>query len=236
MTGKKYNNMNRSDTIAKTVLSTFKVFIVIISFVNNSFSRFLILFPYNDTYRNISKELRGTFSVCCSFNYWFKTPCGEFATILIHNQHLDYWGVSQDELYDIAMANTPELLPYKFEDMMQIMMIMAREGNVPFSWYNKRQPMYILTNQYKINGAGCILYPELLKTFADMMGSDLCIIPSSIHETLLVPLMPNGKCHEMDWDEVVETVKEVNDTQLLPEEILSDHIYKYTRATGKITM
>ena len=170
------------------------------------------------------------------FNYWFKTPCGEFATILIHNQHLDYWGVSQDELYDIAMANTPELLPYKFEDMMQIMMIMAREGNVPFSWHNKRQPMYILTNLYKINGAGCILYPELLKTFADMMGSDLCIIPSSIHETLLVPLMPNGKCYEMDWDEVAETVKEVNDTQLLPEEVLSGHAYKYIRETEEIVM
>lgn len=170
------------------------------------------------------------------FNYWFKTPCGEFATILIHNQHLDYWGVSQDELYDIAMANTPELLPYRFEDMMQIMMLMAVEGDVPFANYHRRQPMYILSNQYKINGAGCILYPEVLKTFADMMGSDLCIIPSSIHETLLVPLMPTGMCYEMDWDEVGEGVKEINGTQLAPEEILSDHPYKYIRETGKIVM
>lgn len=170
------------------------------------------------------------------FNYWFKTPCGEFATILIHNQHLDYWGVSQDELYDIAMANTPELLPYRFEDMMQIMMLMAVEGDVPFANYHRRQPMYILSNQYKINGAGCILYPEVLKTFADMMGSDLCIIPSSIHETLLVPLMPTGMCYEMDWDEVGEAVKEINDTQLTPEEVLSNHPYKYIRATGEIVM
>lgn len=170
------------------------------------------------------------------FNYCLKTPCGEFATILIHNQHLDYWGVSQDELYNIAMANTPELLPYKFEDMMQIMMLMAVEGDVPFANYHRRQPMYILSNQYKINGAGCILYPEVLKTFADMMGSDLCIIPSSIHETLLVPLMPTGMCYEMDWDEVGEAVKEINDTQLAPEEILSDHPYKYIRETGKIVM
>ena len=76
----------------------------------------------------------------------------------------------------------------------------------------------------------------MLKTFADMMGSDLCIIPSSIHETLLVPLMPNGKCYEMDWDEVAETVKEVNDTQLLPEEVLSGHAYKYIRETEEIVM
>lgn len=170
------------------------------------------------------------------FNYWFKPPCGEYATILIHNKHLDYWEVSQDELYDIAMANTPELLPYNFMDMMQIMMLMAVEGKLHFTDYLRMQPMYILTNQYKINGAGCILYPELLKTFADMMGSDLCIIPSSVHETLLVPLMPTGMCYEMDWEEVSKMVQEINDTQLALEEVLSDHAYKYIRATGEIVM
>ena len=170
------------------------------------------------------------------FNYWVKTPCGEFGTILIHNEHLSMWSVTKDELYDIAIANTPELLPYRFEDMVGIMAFMAIEGELPFGNCDIRHPMYILTNQYKINGAGCILYPELLKTLADKMESDLCIIPSSIHETLIIPVMPNGMCCEMDWDEVTEMVKEVNETQLMPGEILSDHAYKYVRVAGEIVM
>lgn len=48
--------------------------------------------------------------------------------------------------------------------------------------------MYVLTNRYKIHGNGCILYKNLLKKISEEWGCDICIIPSSVHETILMPM------------------------------------------------
>ena len=48
-------------------------------------------------------------------------------------------------------------------------------------------PMYVCSNTSKINGAGVILYDGLLKEFAERVDNNFYILPSSIHETLLIP-------------------------------------------------
>lgn len=83
-----------------------------------------------------------------------------------------------------------------------------------------------------MNGSIGILCPDLLKNFADEIQDDLYIIPSSIHEVLLVPAgetAGNGR-------ELSEMVQEVNRTQVEREETLSDHVYFYSRETDRITM
>ena len=92
-------------------------------------------------------------------------------------------------------------------------------------------PMYILSNTSKLNGAGCMLYDNVLTNIAAKLNSDLYIIPSSIHEVLLIPV------DYADSSEYLTTlVQEVNDTQLSRDEILSDHVYYYSRIDKKITM
>ena len=49
-------------------------------------------------------------------------------------------------------------------------------------------PMYVLSNHTKLNGSACILYQDLLKNFAEHLRSDLYILPSSIHEVLIIPV------------------------------------------------
>ena len=160
---------------------------------------------------------------------------------------LDGYGLNENpEGNAIAMANTPVILPYKFEDMVDIMMGLVFEGKLHFGNPKEMHQMYILTNRNKINGAGCILYPDVLKTFADMMVHDLYIIPSSVHETLLIPIFPDDEdvvedpdsiYYGMTQEEMLNAmIQEVNITQLTPEEVLSDHAYKYIRATGEIVM
>lgn len=92
-------------------------------------------------------------------------------------------------------------------------------------------PMYVLTNEHKFHGAGCILYSNFLKKIADEWGCDICIILSSIHETILIPMYMSRGCEEM-----AQMIREVNQTQLEPEEILSDHAYQFCRETGEIVM
>ena len=92
-------------------------------------------------------------------------------------------------------------------------------------------PMYVLTNQNKLNGASCILYEHLLEHFADRLCCDLYILPSSIHEVILIPATS-----DTSYQELSQMVQEVNDTQVSPEEILSDHVYYFSRSSGSIRM
>ena len=171
------------------------------------------------------------------FNYYFKVPCEGFATIQIHNQHLDMWKVSMEELCDVAMVNTTELMPYKIEETISMMVEMILNGEMEQE--EDCSPMYILTNENEINGAGVILYPDILEAVAQVTGCDLYILPRSMHETFLMPIefdSMSDSHREMVEKSLNEMVRDNNETELTSEEILSDHIYKYTRVTGKITM
>ena len=49
---------------------------------------------------------------------YFVTVCSfmaDFGTILIHNQHMELWDVTEEELYEAAIENTPNILPHRFE-------------------------------------------------------------------------------------------------------------------------
>ena len=95
----------------------------------------------------------------------------EYATILIHNQHLSLWGVTTEDLYKIAMENTPNLLPHRFESMENLLEKVERHPLPAFTDYN----MYVLTNKIKIHGSTCITYPRLLKRIADFLEDNLFI-------------------------------------------------------------
>ena len=90
-------------------------------------------------------------------------------------------------------------------------------------------PMYVLSNQRRVDGAACMLYPNLISDFADAAGSSLYIIPSSIHEVLILPT-----AHADENTEIKNMIKEINDTQVNAEEILSYSLYFYDRNERKI--
>ena len=143
----------------------------------------------------------------------------EYATILIHNEHLNFWDITQEELYEIAKENTPMLLPYLFEDMKNII---GEPVNVSFP---QEMEMYLLTNRTKINGAVSITYKGLLEEIAEKLNDNFYIVPSSIHEVLIIPWKSvKEKYTFKDFSEMIE---EVNETQLMDDEVLSNHIYFY---------
>lgn len=157
----------------------------------------------------------------------------ETSSILIKNTHMEHWGIDVNELFDIASFNTPKLLESDIKNLSEIVEnIMKNKGaDVTFPIeYKDESPMYVLTNKLKLYGACCILYKHLLEEFASSVKTDLYIIPSSIHEVLLVP-----KREEYDKEYLSELVREVNTTELSPEEVLSDHIYYYSRKDDAIS-
>ena len=151
----------------------------------------------------------------------------EYATILIHHEHLHMWNIDLEELHSIALDNSPKLLPYRFESIQSAF---SASTQLYSPWIENIE-MYILSNKLKIHGATCIAYPNLLEEIANQLQSDLIVIPSSIHEVLIIPktyidsqekLPPNYE----------SMISEVNDTQLTDDEILGDHAYYFRRDTG----
>ena len=92
--------------------------------------------------------------------------------------------------------------------------------------------IYILTNCYRTNGATALIYEKLLAQIADSFEKDLLILPSSIHEVLIIPVDHISKS---TLDHYATFIREVNETQLADDEILSDHAYYFQRATQMIT-
>ena len=81
--------------------------------------------------------------------------------------------------------------------------------------------MFVLTNDTKVNGAAAILNDDTRQEIADKVG-DFYVLPSSVHETLIIP-----KDAGMELRDLEQMVQEVNQTQVAPQERLSDHVYEY---------
>lgn len=158
------------------------------------------------------------------------------ASILIHNVHMKLWDISVEELYREAKENTQRLQGYEIKSMTEVLCeIMKAENLEEFDYEECRQelsdsvPMYVLSNKSRVEGAACMLYPNLIQDFADAIGSSFYIIPSSIHELLLLPAKEDKESRE-----IKSMICEINDTQVSTEEILSYSLYFYDREEGKI--
>jgi len=148
-----------------------------------------------------------------------------FGTILIHNSHLDFWDMTADDLHELAKENMRndfeivsmgEVMKGVFENLADGDL---ESGVIP----GPETDMYVLTAHTKLYGAVGMLHRELLNLFMQENGFEkLVILPSSVHEVLLIPY-DDG----MEKIDFMEMVKEVNGTELAPEEILSDSVYVY---------
>ena len=157
-------------------------------------------------------------------------------TITVRNNLMEMWGNPDiNDLYRIAKNNTQKRYKGSVFNMIEIMgdIISHNVDNIEpnivddffemnFTYEDNMIPMFVATNNKKVNGAGVILYEGLLKAFAEKIGCDFYILPSSIHEVIFVPA--NGN---MDVRYLIQMVKEVNATEVSPSEVLSDNVYKY---------
>lgn len=147
------------------------------------------------------------------------------ASILIYNNHLDMWEQTADMLYMIAQHNMkcrmPELLVPMSELIEEITGTKIRQ--------KEDINLYVLTNREKLYGASAMLYSDKVRELADRLKSDLMILPSSVHEVLLLP-----DDREQQYDFYRKMVEEVNTTQVEPEEVLSYSLYRYSREKAEI--
>ena len=147
-------------------------------------------------------------------------------TRIITNQMLETQKIDKASLLSLAVKNTARLCPSKVEllsdtiaNMFSSGVTSQEEELLPFLKSEKEQnevmSMYVLSNQSGIHGATVITYPNLLEQLAEKLQSSLIVIPSSIHETLVIKA-------DMPIEEATRMLREVNSSCVEEREILSE--------------
>ncbi len=143
------------------------------------------------------------------------------ATALIHDRHMEHWGLTTEELYRIASENMAgmDLLFHPMEQLLD-----------EYGLGDIESGMYVLSNASREFGAAVIAEPEVRRMCARELGGDYYVLPSSVHEVILLPAELAVSREELD-----ELVREVNKSCVSREEVLSGHAYRYSAKTGELS-
>lgn len=156
----------------------------------------------------------------------------QMTSMLVRNEHLACWGISEEEVRRRAEANTEKLLPCKFMDVYEPLQKIVGADTVGDERQQEivgKECMYVLTNHMETGGASAVLYPGRLEAIGTYFKENYYIIPSSIHEVLLIP---EGKA--ISEEDMEGIVREVNETGIQWEDFLSDHVYYYDREKKEV--
>ena len=159
------------------------------------------------------------------------------ATMTVKNSHMAQWRANPDMLWDAAVENSKRMLPAELLTMSYALGELVsgkapdvgKGENLLTGEVEKLDRMYVLSNRLRSYGAACVAYPHILNMIGQILKKDYYILPSSVHEVVIVPCSS-----ELDFDELDEMVKEINDTELDEEDVLSDHAYFVEYRTGKV--
>jgi hypothetical protein len=164
------------------------------------------------------------------------------ASVRVTNSLLSSWRITEEELKDTAYENMMKYDYPVIESMDDIMMKMMRrnfekefiddeydidaiiEGMISGMVKGYSCNMYVMTNQTRTKGAGSLLCREALQGFAERIGNGFYILPSSLHELILVPYEEDCSVKKLK-----QMVGEVNHSEVAEDEVLSDKVYYYDR-------
>lgn len=196
------------------------------------------LYDYNEakenlTLRFINKELnaelleevphKNFLDLAASVIYVYDLGKGTHCSICINHEILQGWGKSFEDVYLQAYQNLI------FEETVTMPMSEMLSKLIGTSVIEDDLSMYVLTSKRHINGAVHILKENILRYLSEEWESDIFVVPSSVHEVILFPVVD-----DVTEEEISSIIRSVNATEVKPEDVLSDHVYMYKRSIGWI--
>ncbi len=155
----------------------------------------------------------------------FHIRIGEDASVPITNNLATKYGKTAEELDFYARENAKNTV--KFGSMFSFLMgngFDLDQATISDGEY----PLYVVTNKDQMFGASMITYPEVCQKISDIFGGDYVILPSSIHEVIIIP------ANAMDKEDIYDMVRNVNETCVAQADFLSDNVYYYNSKEKKI--
>lgn len=158
------------------------------------------------------------------------------ATLKVKNDMIERWGITKEDLYKKAISNIQKHEPPVLFPMSDVVYEQAtkieRETNLLKDDYLypifEDQALFVLTNKSRLHGTSALLCPGVLDKISDFMPEGFYILPSSIHETIII-----SKDCGMSPKHLGQMVREINHGVVDREDVLSDRIYEYDKDLGK---
>lgn len=167
-----------------------------------------------------------------------KFPIKEgIGSVKVIHELAEHWAVDADTLFSQAQANAMEAEPPCLQRLEETMFALTLGSDAAPNLLEQENPapeempsqLYVLSNMSKNKGAAVLSYPGVLEKVDQLFPESFYILPSSIHELLVIPRSP-----EISPKELGEMVRAVNRSEVAKEDQLSDRVYTYDRETGKI--
>lgn len=162
-----------------------------------------------------------------NLDLYARVNVGNHGTVKVTEELLKTWGKSLDEVLEVANENIRK-------DVLALDITTALFGFVgadALDLDNLDCPMVVISNSSKCFGAGQMFNNEVLERVSNYYESDLFILPSSIHEIIVLPESLGGAVEEL-----AEMVKDVNNTAVSPEDVLTYSVYKFERKEKRLTL
>lgn len=150
----------------------------------------------------------------------------------VDNSYLEKWEADESSLYETVrrrIEGTEEAFLEKMDA------ILGHDGILECGLGTMPVPLYVLSNKNLFGGAVHIMNKEILRHASDIMRGDFTILPSSVHELILVP-DAWAAVRKSDMAELASIVREINDSQVPESDILSYHVYHYDKDTAEVTI
>ena len=143
---------------------------------------------------------------------------GNMMSAMVTNAMLETYGISREQLYADAIAAMTENHTYSIRPMGMVLSEMDPDFGEPLG----PPGLYVATMDTKMYGASVITLPEFMENAAGIVKGDFYVLPSSIHEVLLLQDDGHG-----DPRQLQEMVESINATMLDPSDKLTDNVYHY---------
>lgn len=141
----------------------------------------------------------------------------------IADAHLFQYGVTKDEIFKVAIENMEH--DAQMLDLAEVIFGFSKSENLlenvqEYEKAEEKESMVCVTNTEKMLGASYILLEKVQKKLEGLFPKGCYLLPSSIHEFIVVPKTGDPK-------HLKEMVQDINEDQVEPEERLSDDIYYF---------
>ena len=158
----------------------------------------------------------------------FRVLFDDNSSSIITNAMMKRWKITETELMQAAFNNLRET---KF-NIKKVADVLGPEVKEELTSDELEEcPLYVMSNESQVFGASGLVRKDLLKEFVHKIGKDVFVLPSSIHEILLVPATD-----DVDVTYLKSMVKCVNESSVNKAEWLSENVYYFGRDKAELEM
>ncbi|MBR7087880.1 MAG: hypothetical protein IKI38_00865 [Mogibacterium sp.] len=141
--------------------------------------------------------------------------------VVVSRPLMEMYGIDEQQLFADAEKNSLANEPIVFTPLGDMIKNLIESESLP-SPEEAGIVTYIATNKSGFQGAAVAGYPDFCKQAAEAIGGSFYMLPSSVHEFILIKDdgMPKAK-------DLNAMIKNVNETVLEPRDILASQCYHY---------